>query len=56
MFRQVVTVTYTLEKKFFTVVTFEGFFSDKVTKLVILVVYLVCMSLLWISREDGKNK
>ena len=51
--KQAVTITYTLEKKFPTVATFEGFvssfFSDRVKTLV---VYLVCLNLVWVSRKD----
>ena len=51
-----VAIKYTLEKKFFTVATFEDlwvvFFSDRVTKLV---AYLICISPLWIFGEDKAN-
>ena len=50
--KQLLTIKYTLEKMLFAVATFEVFFLDRVKNLVI---YLVCMSLLWISREDKTN-
>ena len=51
-----VAIKHTLEKTFFTVATFEDlrvvFFSDRVRKLL---AYLICISPLWIFREDKAN-
>ena len=55
--KQVVSMIYTLGKGFFATATFprfvRRFFSDRVKKLV---VYLVCVSLLCISREEKPNR
>ena len=49
LWKQIVTVTYTLEKTLFAVATFEGLglasFQTELKKLVV--------SLLWISRDDN---
>ena len=48
-----VAIKHTLEKTFFTVATFEDlrvvFFQTE------LVAYLICVSPLWIFREDKAN-
>ena len=54
--KQVVTITYTLAQKSFANATVQGFvtgfYSDRIKKHA---AYLICMILLWVSREDKTN-